>query len=78
MARSRTNDLSQLVNNFFYIDSPSPVNYGFKRVDGVHLGQPTEEKKKLIRHNRKTAEKLMKDLSFMNNKQVNNPSTRLV
>jgi hypothetical protein len=77
MARSRSNDLSVIVNRFFYEDSPSTINYTFKRVDEIYSTGRTKHLDQLIKHNQTKASKLIDRLKFMNDEKVRGPSNYL-
>jgi hypothetical protein len=77
MARSRSNDLSQIVNRFFYEDSASTINFNFKRVDVIHSTKRTKHLEQLIKHNQTRASKLLDRLRFMNDEKASSPSNYL-
>jgi hypothetical protein len=77
MARSRSNDLSVIVNRFFYEDSPSTINYTFKRVDEIYSTGRTAHLSELIKYNQTNASKLIDRLKFMNDEMVSSPSNYL-
>src|SRR5882762_6375047 len=66
MAKFRTNDLQRIVNRFFFEDSSSIINYAFKCNPVDSQTAPTKENKAKAQFNRKNAEKLTKDLAWLN------------